>query len=142
MVIKIKPCKWCEGTNHQSFQCFKRPKKVSSVTKITKEKKPIARRKPIKSKPDYRWLATRREYFRLNPPDHSGFYYCKITPCLLPGVPMLRAEVELDHIIPKSHDLSLKYVLSNLRPSHGLCNREKGSLSDEKYKEKIARRYM
>lgn len=55
---------------------------------------------------------------------------------------MLRAEVQLDHIIPKSNDLSLKYVLSNLRPSHGLCNNEKGSMSDEKYKEKIARRYL
>lgn len=143
MVIKIKPCKWCEGTNHQSFQCFKRPKKPAKIG-VADDKKfpPFKKRKPIKSKPDYKWLATRRLWFRENPADHSGFYYCKITPCLLPGVPMLRAEVELDHIIARSHDLSLKYVLSNLRPSHGLCNREKGSLSDEKYKEKIARRYL
>lgn len=134
MVIKPKPCKYCGGTNHQSFQCFKRPKKPSKPKAV----KPL-KRTAIKVKIDYKWLATRREWFSLHPPDHAGYYYCKIVPCLLPGVPMLQAEVALDHIKPKGKYRELKYVLSNLRESHHLCNNEKGSLSDEQYQAKMER---
>jgi 5-methylcytosine-specific restriction endonuclease McrA len=149
MAIKSKPCKYCGSTLHFSFQCYQNPKRkplqsskiMSKKTSIKKVAKPL-RRTAIKAKPDYKWLATRREWFRLHPPDHAGYYYCKIVPCLLPGVPMLKNEVELDHEKPKGRAefRHLKYELSNLRESHGLCNREKGSLTVEQYQEKMERR--
>lgn len=135
MVIKPKPCKWCEGTNHQSFQCRLRPRKPS---------KPKAARKPlkrtaIKVKVDTLWEATKKLWFELNPPDHAGYYYCQLKPCFFPGVPMTKSECRLDHIKPKGKFPLLKYVLSNLRPTHDYCNGVKGSLSDEQYKEKAER---
>jgi len=54
---------------------------------------------------------------------------------------MFKNEVELDHEKPKGRAefRHLKYELSNLRESHGLCNREKGSLTVEQYQDKMER---
>lgn len=69
-----------------------------------------------------KWRRTRNRWLRENPPDYKGYYYCEITPCLLPGVPMTRQEMSLDHIIKKGAHPEYKYILSNLRPSHSVCN--------------------
>ena len=137
MAIKSKPCKWCGDTRHFSFQCRDNPK-VQARIKASYEKKPTKplKRSTIKVKIDEKWEATKKLWFELNPPDHSGYYYCQLVPCLCPGVPMTKGECRLDHIKPKGKYPLLKYVLSNLRPAHDFCNGFKGSLSDEQYKEK------
>lgn len=141
MVIKSKPCKYCGDTRHFSFQCFKNPKRKPLANSSFHNKKPTKsiKRSPIRIKVDKLWEETKKLWFELNPPDHSGYYYCQLKPCFFPGVPMTKAETRLDHIKPKSKFPLLKYVLSNLRPAHDYCNGVKGSLSDEEYKEKAER---
>lgn len=143
MVIKPKPCKYCESIYHQSFQCKLNPKNKNKknyipVSAAKREYKPL-KRTAIKVKVDKLWEATKKLWFELNPPDHSGYYYCKLKPCFFPGVPMTKAETRLDHIKPKGSFPKLKYVLSNLRPAHDYCNGIKGSLSDEEYQKKAER---
>ncbi len=140
MVIKSKPCKWCGDTRHFSFQCFKNPNRKPLTSSKNKVAKPL-RRTAIKQKVDEKWEATKKLWFSLNPPDHSGYYYCQLKPCLCPGVPMFKNETRLDHIKPKGKFPLLKYVLSNLRPAHDFCNGFKGSLSDDEYKIK-AEKYL
>ena len=70
-----------------------------------------------------RWLATRREWVKLNPPNHQGYYICWI------GRDLVHSTVfELDHIISRSRQPDLVFTLSNLAPSCHLHNAEKGSL--------------
>lgn len=135
MVIKPKPCKWCKGTNHQSFQCRLRPRKPPKP----KVRKPLKRSGPIKVKLDEEWERTKAEWFEENPPDHSGYYYCRLDPCFFPGSPMTKSETRLDHELPKGKFPKLKYDKKNLRPAHDYCNSVKGSLMPEAYKIKALR---
>lgn len=69
-----------------------------------------------------KWLKTRREWIRLNPPNHQNFYECYICRRWVH-----KDEMELDHIISRTRAPHLRYELSNLTPSHSACNSEKGS---------------
>lgn len=69
-----------------------------------------------------KWQATRREWIRLNPPNHEGYYVCWMC-----GTWVLPSEMELDHIKSRTRYPELRFVLSNLAPSCHPCNEKKGS---------------
>jgi 5-methylcytosine-specific restriction endonuclease McrA len=78
------------------------------------------------AKHDSLWNACRAAWFDLNPPDHQGYYQCALCPQMV-----LKTETTLDHIITRSRDPKLKYVLENLQPAHYVCNNQRGSMSME-----------
>jgi 5-methylcytosine-specific restriction endonuclease McrA len=68
------------------------------------------------------WLKTRREWVRLNPPNHQGYYTCYLCGKWVPEKAM-----ELDHVISRSRAPELRFSLNNLQASCAPCNRRKGS---------------
>jgi 5-methylcytosine-specific restriction endonuclease McrA len=73
----------------------------------------------------------RQEWFRLHPPDHTGYYYCALCGKALTLLPELleagTERVQLDHILSRNRNPELRFELTNLQPVCGDCNREKGS---------------
>ena len=67
------------------------------------------------------WLKVRKEWVRLNPPDHEGYYLCGIC-----GLPVHYSDMEVDHI--EGRDGGNLVDKENLQPSHSVCNRLKGSV--------------
>ena len=110
-----KPCKWCGEypARHFAYQCKENPK-VRSYH-ITKHGK-VAQT----------WWNVRRKWFDDNKADNYTCYLC--------GKWLTPAETTLDHVVPRSHDASLRYETSNLRPCCYTCNGLKGSKSLENYK--------
>lgn len=118
MITKIKPCKWCGGTNHLSFQCRDNPKNAN--------RQPIRAKKPMKKvgKVTKTWLKVREQWFKDHP---AEWYNCSlrlVAEC--PGATR-RSETTLDHIIPRSARPDLRYEYSNLQPACYPCNNEKSS---------------
>lgn len=113
--------KYCDGcgVTHTSLMCFNKPRKT---VKVKKESTPS--RRSI----ERRWLNTRKRWIKLNPPDHSGYYYCVYC-----GKGVKVNEMTLDHIEPRSKRPDLRFELSNLAPSCYSCNFEKGSKKPENY---------
>lgn len=70
------------------------------------------------------WLKVRKQWVKLNPPNHEGYYVCAIG-----GDWVLAEYLELDHIIARSRRPDLRFELSNLQPSCSKHNSEKGSKS-------------
>lgn len=68
------------------------------------------------------WLKTRREWLRENPPNFQGYYVCHIC-----GTWVHEKGMELDHVIPRSRKPDGLTDFENLKPSHSLCNSNKGS---------------
>lgn len=68
------------------------------------------------------WKKTRREWIKLNPPNHEGYYVCWICSVWVPA-----EEMELDHIKSRTRFPKLRFVLTNLAPSCHTCNQDKGS---------------
>lgn len=79
-----------------------------------------------------KWLKTRKRWFKTFPSDHYICYIC--------GHHLLNWQVTLDHVESRSRHPELRYTLSNLKPCCYSCNRAKGSLSLEQYREKLNRR--
>lgn len=113
-----KPCKWCDSEKHLSWQCFKNPNRL----KQTKTK--------IKNGKQF-WLGiqTRKAWYKENPADYYTCYLC--------GKSLLKQDVTLDHIKPRSGHPSLRHELSNLAPCCWECNNKKGSQSLDNYKKSI-----
>lgn len=78
----------------------------------------------MKSKGKYGllWEKARNEWIRQNPPNHEGYYTCWLC-----GSWVKAEEMELDHIKSRTRASHLRFVQSNLAPSHHICNQEKGS---------------
>lgn len=150
-----KPCGYCGGQKHLAYQCYRNPKNIErlhaakpckycqSVThrsyrcpNMTDEQK---QRRKTRTKLSFEWQYAKAEWYKQNPPDHNGFYWCKIPQCIHPGEPMRKKEVTLDHIIPRSKRPDLRMELSNLQPSHWDCNTLKGSVYGEDYERYEAR---
>ena len=66
------------------------------------------------------WRSLRQLWVKQNPPTHEGYYTCGIC-----GSWVKSDEMQLDHIKPRSGGSANR--LSNLQPSHGVCNMRKGS---------------
>lgn len=72
-----------------------------------------------------RWIEVRKEWFKENPPDENGYYFCYLC-----NKRMTRAETTLDHKKSRSRHPELRFVKSNLAPCCWDCNSEKGSKND------------
>jgi|SRR6185369_10688199 len=72
------------------------------------------------------WEACKRKWYKLNPPDHAGYYYCHYC-----GKAMTKAETTLDHIKIRSHYPELRYKLENLVPCCAEDNFKRGSMEYE-----------
>lgn len=68
------------------------------------------------------WIKARRDFLRLNPPNHEGYYVCYIC-----GVWVLESEITVDHIVSRSRAPHLRYTFSNLAVCCSSCNEAKGS---------------
>lgn len=68
------------------------------------------------------WLGVRREWVRLHPPNHQGYYICAICGRWVPA-----EEMELDHITARSRRPDMRSLLDNLQALCGRCNARKGS---------------
>jgi len=69
------------------------------------------------------WQAVRRGWLKDNPPNHQGYYVCYLCEQWVS-----KDEVSIDHVEPRS-GTSKEIVNSydNLKPTHGICNYNKGS---------------
>lgn len=68
------------------------------------------------------WIKVRKEWVKLNPPDHQGGYTCALC-----GKWVSKEDMELDHIISRSRAPQSFDDLDNLQPTCSTCNRAKGS---------------
>ena len=126
--MKGKPtCKKCGQFNHWTYQCY--------ATIREMPKKPVIKRKPIVAKQDVKWLATKKRWFKANPPV-NGYYYCHYCNCVLTKEKELNdfgvEYVTLDHVKNRSH-YALKYNIANLVPCCQKDNYLKGSMSYEAF---------
>lgn len=150
---KQKPCTYCTEYGHTAWKCSKKPRKPmqsNSSFKVhcqhcdsDKHTKGSCPERPSKKDlakvdaktgryPDVtlrrvgkygeRWAATRTKWHRLNKPNHQGYFQCHICRGMV-----LATEMELDHVISRTRAPELRFELSNLKPSHSKCNRDKGS---------------
>ena len=106
-----KKCKWCGSLGHTQFYCKQKRydyrKRNTPVNKFGKYAK--------------QWVQTREQWFKLNPPDAIGAYWCYLC-----GRHLYPNQVTLDHIKSRSRHPELRFVLSNLAPLLG-CNTDKGT---------------
>lgn len=82
-----------------------------------------------------KWLKTRQSWFKKNPPNHQGYYACSYCWKWIP-----QRSITLDHKISRSNAPALRHDLSNLTPACFKCNADKGSLSYDQYKKRLAKR--
>lgn len=131
-------CKWCGSKEHYQTFCRQRPQKAIKVNQ-----KPL-KRTPIKKvgKQTNKWLSYRQEWFKLNPPDKDGYYYCYLRTTPLCLGKMWINETTLDHVIPKGSlkGRNLAFNEDNIKPACMPCNSDKGSQSLENYLKAVEKR--
>lgn len=88
---------------------------LSKPIKQKKQPKPLRKR----GKHSLKWEAARAKWFKAN----EAPYYI----CYLCGKSLLKIDVTLDHVIPRSRAPKLRYEQSNLKPCCYPCNVDKGS---------------
>lgn len=119
-----KPCKHCGLMGHFPYACYQNPKRALKAIK----------RSPINKvgKTTKQWLITRATWIRKNPPPINGVYWeCYLQIHQWCPIRIDVAHLTLDHVVSRSHDPSLRFTQSNLKPSCIYCNTEKGSRSVE-----------
>lgn len=99
-------CRYCGKDNHTSLMCWSKPRK------------PFRKIGPV----THKWLDTRKEWVKNNPPDYRGYWFCFY--CTRP---LTYEELTLDHLHPRSTHPELRYDHNNLVPSCYPCNIAKGS---------------
>lgn len=122
-----KQCKFCGDPkpNHFPYACQKNPK-------VTARRSAGMKRTPIKKvgKRTQQWFDARAKWINDNPPPIEGKYwlcYLKIHPWC--PVRLDLKHLTLDHVISRSHDVTLRLDQDNLRPACEYCNNMKGSQS-------------
>lgn len=110
-------CKFCQGTNHNSIQCFQKPRK------------PLKNRKAIHKfgKQAAKWMETRNEWLQQNPGPWQC-HYCQITLDI--------STISIDHKYPRGSHPELRHELSNLVSCCQRCNLKKGSQNYERFCQK------
>lgn len=69
------------------------------------------------------WIQRRKRWVHEHPPNHQGAWVCYLCQQWV-----FEKDMELDHVQPKgSTSASVAGSDDNLRPTHRLCNRDKGS---------------
>ena len=110
-----KPCRYCGLDGHSTINCYAKPK-----TKISRNH-------------DSKWIRFRTDWIK----DHPAPWYCHYCGGYLSNY----KELTLDHKIPKSGlGIKYKYDESNIVPCCFKCNYDKGSISYDKYIEKLRSR--
>lgn len=109
-----KPCKYCEGTDHYSINCFQKPRHaIKKISNKTLNKKQIV---------DRLWYET-------NPPDDKGTWTCYLQLTKQCPIKLTRSTIQLEHVKSKVRHPELKFEATNLKPACSWCNRMKGSLN-------------
>lgn len=111
-----KVCSYCGGNNHYAFQCY-RKRSDGKHKSINKESKTHKRKR----------AELYHNFFRQNPPDEQGGYVCYLNiskDC--PGW-VMKEEVSLEHVFPRSSYPEVRYNILNIKPSCWWCNQLKGS---------------
>lgn len=116
---KVKLCKFCGDTGHTQFYCRRKP------------------RTPIRQAgtQHFRWMECRTKWLNMFGTEHLCHYCGREVTALLeereahPHKVMLT----LDHLESRSRVPAMRYMLVNLVPACGSCNRNKGSLSHDEY---------
>lgn len=140
MAQENKVCKICEKIGHSRYYCkekgFKQVKYTASTNKVSQRapKKPTIS-KPIRKSGKYgeKWVSTKKEWKKLNPPDENGFWYCKVGGSALidhnysdfPGAYALN----VCHDISRARSRSKAYDIDNLFPGCQRHNKLQGSKS-------------
>ena len=111
-----KPCRHCSSEKHSSTFCYQAPRKKIEIRKALKRIGKIGTR----------WIETRHEWIKANPPKDSYYTcYLKISPICLRK--MTTQEMTLDHVMSRTRRPDLRFDFSNLKPCCAPCNVEKGS---------------
>lgn len=126
-MANVKHCRVCDEFGHTPFYCPNKPRAI------------LERKRKLKVYGKYykKFLKTKKQWFKDNPPDHAGYYYCYIPFCgkaLLPPKSLEEGEVvQLDHVESRARRPDLRYEDSNLKPICAKHNSEKGSMSYDEY---------
>lgn len=128
--MKTKECTYCGKSDHSSLMCFNKPRSNKPPNPDTK---------------GYRnEKAAYAHWYRENPPDENGLWYCHYC-----GEPLTNdrdkldlgiQRITIDHYKSRSGNPHLRYEPSNFVPSCYTCNSEKGSLDGDTYIKQRKRR--
>lgn len=92
--------------------CFKKPRRpISHEAPSTRSKR----------------TQTTREWYKDNPPDERGLYYCYLNIAVDCKVRLTRSQVRLEHVKSKARHPELKYDKNNIKPACDPCNGLKAS---------------
>ena len=126
MPMPSKPCGYCESLTHWPYQCYKNPHLKKWGWKGSRSyDKPITKSAKTHGKSYVKWIKTRTQWFIENAADYYTCYLCHKS--------LMPYETTLDHVVPRSHDATLRYDFKNLKPCCYTCNSKKGSQSLENY---------
>lgn len=118
-----KYCNDC-GVTHTSIMCFKKPRRrIRSEATKTKNKR----------------QQTTRDWFKANPPNEKGVWFCYLGIDKKCPNKLTRTTVRLEHVKSKARHQELKYDITNIKPACDYCNKLKGSLSADEAWEKYGR---
>lgn len=109
---KKNQCKYCGSELHYSITCFLKPRRpIKSISEKTYSKK----------------QQTDRLWYKLNPPDGKGLWYCYLQIAQECPYKLTASTITLEHVRSKARYPQLKFVVTNLRAACGFCNKIKGS---------------
>lgn len=117
-MLKKNPCKLCGSELHAAWTCRLRSK--NPIRQQSNKAVSLHQR-------------TRKEWFRANPPDENGNWYCYISKHPLCPKVLTKETITLEHNLSKVRRPDLRYDINNIFPACTFDNKAKGSLSAEEY---------
>lgn len=112
--MKPPHCKLCERPGHYQYQCYLKPRSLPQPV--------LGKVIETRGKQFRNWQACRKEWYKLNPPDFDGYYYCHYC-----NVAMQKNDSTLDHKLIRSRYPQFRYDLDNLLICCWTCNTKRGS---------------
>lgn len=67
------------------------------------------------------FVAFKRKWIELNPPNEQGFYECWLC-----HKPVHISTFTMDHVLSQAEYPEYAREMSNIRPAHGFCNEQRG----------------
>lgn len=131
-----KICPICAELGHSKFYCRNKPFKP--IAKISKKRllNPVEKPKPKPinkvGKKAKQWIVTSKEWKILNPPDHQGYWYCKVGGAALTDSKQDSIgglKLNLCHDVSRARDSTLSNDLYNIFPGCQTHNRGQGSMT-------------
>lgn len=134
--IKPKPCKFvfedgnvC-GSKFHSAMAHKPRKPIATRTYLKPGGKPL-RAEAVRTREKRK--ETEAEWFKANPPDANGFWYCYISRHTLCPKQLTVDTLVLEHNLSKARRKDLQFDITNIFPACSYDNKAKGSLSAKEY---------